>query len=210
MRIACYNNREMRPKNRSRPSLLWTVGILGSCGRGQGQQLRCPCVRSTPWDSLSNNHQAAAQTLGYQAESWDMRDFGKARVESRRWTSLSPERQEAAQTLGYAASTWDCCINHYEAYEYEELQLQVPLAHAAIVSLGYSKPYWNGPEWRYDPPRVEAKTWCTDVTSEEEDVCVNPAEIDALRTLCYSPSRFRDEPLSGPGADGAYVGYDYC
>ena len=204
-----------RPSQRSRRSLLLFVGGIAHA-QDQQQHKQCPCVRATPWDSLSNNDRTAARTLGYDAETWDMLDFASARVESQRWTSLSAKQQNAAQRLGYVdATTWDCCINHYYAYSYDELQLTLPEAHAAVVTLGYTKQYWNGPEWRYDPPRVEAKTWCDQVTSDEEDICVNAAEIDALRTLCYSPSRYRAEPLSGRaiiGGDGGtqYVGYDHC
>ena len=220
MRRQRQQRRQQHPR---RSLLLFVSGIIDSASHGavrpvhaqEQQHKQCPCVRATPWDLLSNNDRTAARTLGYEAETWDMLDFGSARVESRRWTSLSAERQDAAQRLGYAdATTWDCCINHYDAYEYDELQLTVPEAFAAIVTLGYSKQYWNGPEWRYDPPLVEAKTWCGNVTSEEEDICVNAEEIDALKTLCYSPSRYRSEPLSGRAMVGGggtqYVGYDHC
>eukprot|EP00563_Minutocellus_polymorphus_P020795 CAMPEP_0197717878 /NCGR_PEP_ID=MMETSP1434-20131217/2253_1 /TAXON_ID=265543 /ORGANISM="Minutocellus polymorphus, Strain CCMP3303" /LENGTH=236 /DNA_ID=CAMNT_0043302459 /DNA_START=136 /DNA_END=847 /DNA_ORIENTATION=+ len=189
----------MRPTldMRSSSSIIWVVGIIGN-GQGlrsahaqdqqdqqQMQYHRCPCIRSTPWDLLSNKHKSLAQTLGYEAETWDMLDFSSARVESRRWTTLSAEKQDAAQALGYDdLATWDCCINHYEAYDYDELRLiNVPEAFDAIVTLGYSKQYWNGPEWRYDPPLVEAKTWCDNVTSIQEDVCVNRKEIEALMAL---------------------------
>ena len=214
---------QQRRQHPRRSLLLFVGGIIDSASHGavrpahaqEQQHKKCPCVRATPWDLLSNNDKKAARTLGYEAETWDMLDFASARVESRRWTSLSAEKQDAAQSLGYAdAATWDCCINHYEAFEYDELQLNVPEAYAAIVTLGYSKQHWNGPEWRYDPPLVGAKTWCDNVTSDEEDICVNTAEIDALRTLCYSPSRYRSEPLSGRAMVGGggtqYVGYDHC
>ena len=115
-----------RPSQVSRRSIVLVVsGIIGSGAVRpalalQEQHKQCPCVRATPWDLLSNNDKTAARTLGYEAETWDMLDFGSARVESRRWTSLSAEKQDAAQSLGYAdAATWDCCINHYEAFEYD-------------------------------------------------------------------------------------------
>ena len=198
----------------SSSSILWIA--LGILAHGQGPlrsahaQAQCPCIRSTPWGRLSNNDKSHAQTLGYNAGTWDMLDFAEARVEWQRWADLSAERREAAAALGYAdAATWDCCINHYYDYDYDELKLNYPEAFDAVVALGYSKQYWDGPEWRYDPPLIEAKTWCDSVTSDQEEICVNSAEIEALKTLCYSPSRYRAEPLSGRAATG-YVGYEHC
>ena len=198
----------------SSSSILWVA--LGILAHGQGPlrsahaQQQCPCIRSTPWGRLSNNDKSHAQTLGYNAGTWDMLDFAEARVEWGRWADLSAERREAAGALGYAdAATWDCCINHYYDYDYDELKLNNPEAFDAVVALGYSKQYWDGPEWRYDPPLIEAKTWCDSVTSDQEDICVNKTEIGALKTLCYSPSRYRAEPLSGRAATG-YVGYEHC
>lgn len=124
--------------------------------------------------------------------------------------------EEVVGGLGYNQQTWDCCINHYEAYDWVELQTLLPEVHDAIRDgLGYFQSYWDGPKWKSaEVPLVEAKTWCDNVTSVQEDVCLTEKEVEAVKTLCYSPSGYRGEPMSGRGLVGGggttFVGPEHC
>ena len=174
----------------------------------------CPCIRYVPWDSLPGTAKASAQALRYDSDTWDRLDFATAAVESNRWSDLSADERSAASQLGYDQRTWDCCVNHYEDYSWSELETDVPTIGEAMQKLGYTQPYWDGPKSRTPAPLVEVKTWCANVTSAEEDVCLTGAEVEDVKLLCYSPSEYRSEPMSGRGLVGGggtrFVGPEHC
>lgn len=174
----------------------------------------CPCARYTPWDSLSDTERTSAETVGYDSDTWDWLDFATARVETKRWSALTVAKQTAAMGLGYDQRTWDCCINHYEGYGWVGLAQEIPAMSAAVQELGYTRSNWDAGGSKTKTPLVEVKTWCANVTSAEENLCLTNAEVENVRILCYSPSEYRNEPMSGRGLVGGggtrFVGPDHC
>ena len=70
-----------------------------------------------PEDDLSDEQQAAAETLGWTADTWNNQEMGRApkvgdgAIFVKKWDgdgdALSDGQREAAETLGYTKETWE-------------------------------------------------------------------------------------------------------
>uniref|UniRef100_A0A7R9W8L7 Uncharacterized protein n=1 Tax=Pseudictyota dubia TaxID=2749911 RepID=A0A7R9W8L7_9STRA len=189
----------LHPTLRLSLSAAATVLVLTSAGHA----LKCPCVRYIPWNSLTVQEKRNAEDLGYTRTTWNYVDFQVNPAENVDFSSLEKNEQKAAKKLGYNVENWDCCINHYDYYDWDELEDDAP---AHYGTLGWTGEMWDdGTAW----PASEYKTWCSSASSKEERVCLSKSETDAAKALCHTSSTYRMESMEGlPFA--AYTRPDHC
>lgn len=167
----------------------------------------CPCIRYTPWSSLTNDQKGYAANLGYNKNSWNHHRQSYNTLEDLYWPALSPEQQSNATRLGYDHHRWTCCANHYEWHHWGHMGNWWPEAQIAYSILGYNKAGWNRD---FDYPPSAFKHWCRNVTGEDEDVCFTELELFALKTVCFgSESVYRYDSLARP-IWGKYFKPDHC
>jgi len=130
-----------------------------------------PASRYQLWDSLDESLIDAAETLGYDDRTWN--SPGEASIESLSYETLTEESGEWAEALevfGYSEEQWDCYINHYEDYDWKELEEEGVVEYFEI--LGWSEESWSENE---GAPETEDFDW------EELD----DEQQAAAMELCY-------------------------
>lgn len=189
-------------------SLLLATVVVGTRGEDEQEQqqvvdvgvgeegLTYPSFRYVPWEELDESLVAAAEALEYTEETWNTP--GQAEIESLSYETItldSPDiRQQALDTIGYDnEEQWDCYINHYDDYDWEELEEEEVQQYYA--ALGWTEESWLGDE---DPPESEDMDWAE----------LNDDQQAAASELCYFEQNWDglslDEwPSSSTSTDGS-------
>jgi len=129
-----------------------------------------PANRFLLWKWLFEASKTAAKTLGYTEETWNQPM--SASIESLVFDDLNPNLQDATYVLGLGpGKIWDCHVNHYQAYNWEELKT-LALKQDLYIALGWSFESWNA---LADPPATDSKKWNE----------LSAAEQSAATELCY-------------------------
>ena len=127
-------------------------------------------TRYQPFAALSANIQGVLQTdLGYTEATWNVP--GTNNLESNAFDSLpAPQQTAITDTLQWTDDQWDCHINHFDDYNWVELN------QAGVqqywVALGWSQTSWEGIA---PAPASEEKEWGALTASEKT----------AAEMLCY-------------------------
>lgn len=147
---------------------------------GSSSYIANPMNRFLLWSWLFDVSQHAAETLGYDEESWNANSLPM--VESLVFDDLTTEQKEAAYVLGLApAVVWDCNINHYQGYSWDELK-EVKVQEY-YTTLGWNKDSWNVLAW---PPKTDGAPFDT-LTQEQQA---------AAKQLCYREETWDKLPLA--------------
>mmetsp|Transcript_38279 Transcript_38279/g.46732 ORF Transcript_38279/g.46732 Transcript_38279/m.46732 type:complete len:189 (-) Transcript_38279:99-665(-) len=119
-----------------------------------------PCVpaRFVPWDIITRNatmRNLLDDSLGYNYTEWDNPgDIPISEVEKRSWDVLDSYELYAAGSIGFDEASWDHHVNHYEAYDWDELVDED--VQGCFVKLGWDEAKWNGTA---PIPNSETKDW---------------------------------------------------
>jgi hypothetical protein len=138
---------------------------------------------------LPPHAQAAAETLGYNQQSWD--GSKKVAASSKSWKDLSADEKEAAKVLGYDRCRWDKV--DYDSDEEDEASKSY--SKSTVSSLLFSSPTDPG---SYNPSMNSAKRFGSEVHSYYDDV-----SFDRLPTEAQKAAEFLGWTRSSWNANNA-------
>jgi len=125
----------------------------------------CPSQRYTQWESFPVKYRTRTLflKLGYNADSWNFEplEWFWNPIENFAWndTRTKETTHMYAAELGYDEDRWDCCINHYEGFDWKELETNNYTEQIdALSALGWSSESYgkrNSSVW----PETEGKYW---------------------------------------------------
>ena len=170
---------------------------LSSLISTQVDEIPFPKDRFALWDTLLEadsltQTRSGATTLNYTQETWETP--GTARVEGFSYggichyyeglpvgTLVCPT-QVSLVNMGFTEDVWDCWQNHYEWYDWDELEQYNLVEH--YVTLGYNATSWYLSEDEFLPDSFQ-KTF-DQLTSREQQAAVS---------LCYLPPLWDGQPI---------------
>ena len=129
-----------------------------------------PQFRYVPFIEIEQPNANLTRTiLGYDEATWDLP--GTAEIETLDFCSILEIQQNVAFSLGFDGGwQWDCYINHYDFYDWEELEPEGVQEY--FITLGWTAKSWEG---KADAPESDEKFW-----SE-----LNETEKVAVEQICY-------------------------
>ena len=132
-----YPTQSTYPTSSSAPSLeptQWT--------RPPVSQIYYPIDRYVEWDSISDvNYAASAFALGWKEKTWNVPGSYTA-LESLSYESLTQDQQNTVTNdMNMNELTYDCYINHYDDYDWYELELYDIAKY--FTSLGWTQTMWD-------------------------------------------------------------------
>mmetsp|Transcript_3976 Transcript_3976/g.5805 ORF Transcript_3976/g.5805 Transcript_3976/m.5805 type:complete len:787 (+) Transcript_3976:645-3005(+) len=133
-----------------------------------------PILRYKLWDLLENHEQKSAEVLMYDKDTWNIP--GTAQVEDMAFDDLSDAQKNAAGVLQFKEDTWDCWQNHYEAFDWKELEEYGTPYFLSIF--GWTEAKWDAYVANFeskDAPTSWTKTW-DELSGEEQN---------AGKAMCY-------------------------
>lgn len=104
----------------------------------------CPAVRYEPWSLKEARTKSMLMgRLQYRRKSWDFEPLSDSwnEIEFYSWadSATSNMTRTYASLLGYDEDKWDCCVNHYEGFEWQDLEnWNYTEQIAALKALGWS------------------------------------------------------------------------
>lgn len=143
------------------------VGVVAEKTEGEEEdaeeayddEFYCPAERYLSWENLTNEVDAeyivaAEFELHYTPEYWNT---FTSPVEDIDWGSLYEDMQIGAGAMGYNLERWDCCINHYNNYDWDDLDDdEYPALQLSMEVLGWDNHSWTT---SVDEPESERNTW---------------------------------------------------
>lgn len=144
----------------------------------------CPVERYCEWDSFPTTRRATMRSeIGYSRTDWNYMVVNP--VEKTRFEELGRDvREGLADLLGFDEDRHDCCQNHYEDYDWTELDVS---QREALSVLGHDEETWRDDEDEDDRrPTSSSRVW--DDLSEEER--------NAARELCWTKETWDEVELT--------------
>jgi len=151
-----------------------------------------PRFRYQSWDDVKDNDtlEDQAEKVGYDRNSWntffenpievlafeDLQD--RSLIEGSKPSASNPKR--VLENMGYSEETWDCWINHFEGYDWFEME-EFDIVEQ-YEALGWDERAWNSINEK-DWPSSDEKGW-DDLDSDEREGAIN---------LCYFRETWDDE-----------------
>jgi len=104
-----------------------------------------PTVRFTVYDDLSSTARAAATTnLDYNENNWNA--VGTAAIEQLSYETIENnsalQARSISNQLEMNEESWDCYINHYDDYDWDELDDDAGV-QGSFRTLGYTQSSWQ-------------------------------------------------------------------
>lgn len=156
----------------------------------------CPTIRYTSWSDQPLIFRAMVlyRKLGYTASTWDYEP--KSRIwnfmEFLAWDSSAvAESHDELEDMGYDEGRWNCCVNHYEDFDWSELEYRGYEDQVeAYEALGWSEETFGSADptlW----PESELQSW-QDLTQyqrymAESKLCYTEETWDARLPLYEWP-----------------------
>ncbi|KAL3816036.1 hypothetical protein ACHAXA_010341 [Cyclostephanos tholiformis] len=99
-----------------------------------------PKLRYVPWHDLSSETKVFLEgAFGYDIGSWN---YMSHVVESRAYSTLDAKQRKSLLMLGIDENIWDCFINHYTAYDRDQLN-GFGLGQYTDMLLAAETKYWS-------------------------------------------------------------------
>ena len=135
--------------------------------------------RHVPFRFLDSDVKDLAESMGYTEASWnyvEQNSFDLIKFED-----LPPSAQNSVLELGYeSAEAWDCYVNHYKAYDWEDLS---PAGVQEYYrNLGWDRESWNG---NIEAPESDSSAW-DELTEDEQQNLIQ---------LCWIEPTWNEEDL---------------
>ena len=139
------------------------------------------CFRFVPYNDLNHENSLLAGEMGYTEDTWN--ELGSNNIESLAFADIGAEHMQAAQTMGFTEASWNCWINHYEAFDWEELSSQIRLD---VSVLGWDINSWNsrGEVGSYRP--ASEQLLFQGLSAVEKEAAIN---------LCYTEEIWNEDDL---------------
>ena len=109
-----------------------------------------PSIRFSLWNGTSPLIREAAISLRYNHSTWNLP--GTAEVEKLSYETINSTA--TMEVLGMNEVTWDCYMNHYGAFDWEELLEEE--VQESFERLGWTREAW---ESEIDEPTTEEEDW---------------------------------------------------
>mmetsp|Transcript_32292 Transcript_32292/g.53390 ORF Transcript_32292/g.53390 Transcript_32292/m.53390 type:complete len:487 (-) Transcript_32292:53-1513(-) len=129
------------------------------------EKIPTPLFRYRLWDTLTADETSDATSLTYVTKTWEEPPF--ALLERTSFLDLTPGQIGTAMGMGFTEDMWDLFINHFDDYDWSELQMF--LIDAPFIALGWSKEKWSG---QSPPPDSEDADWM-DLTDAEKQAAAD-------------------------------------
>jgi hypothetical protein len=157
-------------------AMLSAVATFLCLGVGNAQPLEFPSYRYVFWDDLTDTNRTTAQILNYTQATWDQP--GSNAIEYKAWSNLTTVQKSNATAMGYDWEIWNCYQNHYEDYDWIDLQEEFLVEYFEVF--GWNEDNWNGTG---DEPLAADEYWAN----------LTFVQQDAAQELCYFTSDLWDE-----------------
>jgi hypothetical protein len=140
--------------------------------QGPAADLEFPFFRYVFWNDLTSAFKETAKNLDYNKKGWEEPFIND--IEEKSWFSLTGSDRSNAAAMGYDEDVWDCYQNHYDDYDWSDMQ-EIGVDQYFKV-LGWTKNSW-------DKDTFEPEPW------DEDWVELTANQQAALKEICY----FREE-----------------
>jgi len=165
-------------------------------GDDDDELLRYPNNRyDNDWSSLDPALKAHAESLFYTQPTWDLES--RANIETMAYETvvdLMGGDSTAIDAIAYNEETWDCYINHYDGYDWFEIEAMPDVAGALRNVFGWTQAAWEGTA---PPPAIEDKDWI-ELTAEEKEaadmICLDEFMWDGVPLPLWIEPAATEEP----------------